>query len=1023
MAASPKTNGRNSSSFLLRLLMISVGAAICCLALSLPVLAAPPNQSPAQLPLPTRPAHPTQPAAAVRGGAQPPSVSPSVSAAAAAALQPTPAATPGVTAAGATPLHQPAPLAQQAGDHADWPPPPLNPQQPDLLPAAVTASYADDFSLYPVGETPSDWSWYTWGEGLMSPIVVHYGGGDTDDYKRLEIHDQPLGSAENWLIKNDVYYGPAQQVEAVVNFQTDGPGLAGIVLGWKDLDNFTAVLLDQADDTVWILTYSNGSVSSENNGIGSTVIEPGVDYRLIAHMPDPLERGMSYINVWLEPFQSSMTYLFTSEQPIDVRGRMGVGVVNGLPRVVFDNFWVDGSLLSTPTVEWMQPGGNGAQVDVYGTWIDLSAATTDDINIWRLIFWRWDDVNFQWVELARFSEPPYSFSFNTGQLNFGGNYLDIDILTVDNRYIEDAASLTLNRLREPGQFSVPIEGPTLTADGQSMGQITATVWDYGGNLLPEVPVSFIGENVSVDPATVLTDDNGQATVAVTAGTAAGSGKVIVVVKPGALEYEVPLTLLPGAPFSFQIDADQTQLVADGAGTANIVVTVFDEYGNRVPDVPLSFAASLGMISDSAVTNSQGQATVQFVAGTDLGNAEIVVEYGIFAPSITIALVAGPPAQLTVSANPASLPADGESTGEVRAAVTDAYGHPVAGRTVQFSTSQGTISADAVTDAQGEAAATLTAGSSVGGAEVLAWLDDLSAVTTVQLVPGPPAILDMDAPLSGIVVEGDTPVTIAVTVRDAQARPLPGVTVYFTSTLGSITPSAVTNGSGTAAAVLRPNGAVGVAHIRVSAAEVEFTTDVTLKSSGSFLYMAFVQSGPAQTDEPPPLLVNGYFDQGMKFGWTQLVNDHEDKLIVYQPDNPENIPAPVSAPYVAWLGGRASQVNQLSQPVLLPGSYAVSLEYMYYTESAEKECNDDVAAVEAVIAGASRLLQNIPLCAGSQTKAWRKATVDLAAWRGQSLVLQFRSSLDADKLSNLFLDNVRFCSSDPAAPAAMPACGG
>lgn len=361
---------------------------------------------------------------------------------------------------------------------------------------------------------------------------------------------------------------------------------------------------------------------------------------------------------------------------------------------------------------------------------------------------------------------------------------------------------------------------------------------------------------------------------------------------------------------------------------------------------------------------------------------------------------------------------------MRAAAMDAYGHPIAGRLVQFSTNRGTISAGAVTNAQGEAVATLTAGSSVGSALVQAALDGLSAATTVELVVGPPAILDVDAPLAEVIVEGDTEMPISVTVRDAQARPLAGVTVYFTSTLGSITPSAITDGSGRAWAVLKPNGAVGVAHISVSAAGMEFTTDVTLKSSGSSLYMAFVQSGaPTHNDEPPPVLVNGFFDEGMKSGWTQLVNGREDKLIVYQPENPEVVPAPVSAPYVAWLGGKALQVNQLLQSVQLPGSYAVSLEFLYYTESAEKECNQDVAALEAVAAGASQPLQNIPLCAGSQTNAWRKATVDLGAWRGQSLVLQFRSSLDADKNSNLFLDNVRFCSSAPGAPATMPACGG
>ena len=295
--------------------------------------------------------------------------------------------------------------------------------QPGVLAAAAQAEYWDDFSTYALGQPLSDWTWETSDYSSMSvPIIVHYGGGQTDADKRVEFLNQSFNPGHSWLLKNSLGYAPYRQLQAIVSFQTDEPGVAGLVLGWKDADNYTAVLLDQWLDTVWLLTVKDGQASWQNNGYGSTVIAPNEDYTLIAFSPDWAGRGVGYVNVWLDPPYGDLQYLFTSSAELDIRGQMGVGVMNGMPRVVFDAFWAIGEAMSEPVFSWVAPAGNNGTADVNGESIWVIGTATNDISVWKTNYWRYDAANSVWVRFATFRDAsPYEAFINTGELNFGSN--------------------------------------------------------------------------------------------------------------------------------------------------------------------------------------------------------------------------------------------------------------------------------------------------------------------------------------------------------------------------------------------------------------------------------------------------------------------------------------------------------------------------------------------------------------------------------------------------------------------------
>lgn len=146
-----------------------------------------------------------------------------------------------------------------------------------------------------------------------------------------------------------------------------------------------------------------------------------------------------------------------------------------------------------------------------------------------------------------------------------------------------------------------------------------------------------------------------------------------------------MTLTPGPASSLTASTDAGQLVADGDSGAAVVATLTDAFGNPVVGANVSFAATLGTVVESAVTDQQGRAEAQFVAGRKLGAAQITASYGGRAAEASVQLIAGPLVQFSTIAAPAFLYADGVSSGAVRVKALDAYAQcqPHAARAIHY----------------------------------------------------------------------------------------------------------------------------------------------------------------------------------------------------------------------------------------------------------------------------------------------------------------------------------------------------
>lgn len=151
---------------------------------------------------------------------------------------------------------------------------------------------------------------------------------------------------------------------------------------------------------------------------------------------------------------------------------------------------------------------------------------------------------------------------------------------------------------------------------------------------------------------------------------------------------------------------------------------------------MSFATTRGSITGAIVTDNTGHATAALTSATNVGAATVTATAGNASDNTTVEFVAGPPVLIRVTANPASVKADGSSTVGVTALVQDAFHNPVPNQTVIFATTLGAISGSGSTDSNGRATATLTAAATAGMATVTATIGAVSGSATVHFVGAP-----------------------------------------------------------------------------------------------------------------------------------------------------------------------------------------------------------------------------------------------------------------------------------------------
>ncbi len=288
--------------------------------------------------------------------------------------------------------------------------------------------------------------------------------------------------------------------------------------------------------------------------------------------------------------------------------------------------------------------------------------------------------------------------------------------------------------------------------------ITAMVLDERLQPVANTLVHFQAKYGTID-SIAITNAEGKAFVMYTPDAGESDIKETITARAGLFSKEVDIMLLG---VLLEVTADPQSLPADGLSSSKINVLLKQTTQlYAIPDAELSFSATLGAIPKSAITDASGRVTVDFIAGTTAGTAEIKVRYGGLTKTVLVELTPELPNSIQLSASPQFIWV--KDTGEleqtmIRAVVLTQYGRPIRSSVaVQFTLLHGpnggeflepglagskTIS-EPIRTQSGEARMKLRSGIRPGPVEIQAKLVDYPQImarsSIVVIRSGPPYI--------------------------------------------------------------------------------------------------------------------------------------------------------------------------------------------------------------------------------------------------------------------------------------------
>ncbi|MFN8455466.1 MAG: invasin domain 3-containing protein, partial [Anaerolineae bacterium] len=238
-----------------------------------------------------------------------------------------------------------------------------------------------------------------------------------------------------------------------------------------------------------------------------------------------------------------------------------------------------------------------------------------------------------------------------------------------------------------------------------------------------------------------------------------AGLVGVQVSQGSLYSPIKdVTILPGTPITALVSASPITIPVGGA-TSVLTITARDAFGNLVANgTTLNITSNLGTLSGSTTTQN-GVLTRTLTSGIYPGQVVILVN-GWEAGGSKVTFMP----QSRVTANPASLYADGVSETVLTIEVFDASGAPAPDGTMpSVTTSLGTLSGSGGT-VNGRLTRTLRASLTPGVADI--FVGGFQAQGSVPFVVGLANMARISANPTWLMADGTSQSNLTITVQDA-----------------------------------------------------------------------------------------------------------------------------------------------------------------------------------------------------------------------------------------------------------------
>ena len=366
----------------------------------------------------------------------------------------------------------------------------------------------------------------------------------------------------------------------------------------------------------------------------------------------------------------------------------------------------------------------------------------------------------------------------------------------------------------------------LPADGRSMTDIVCTIRDsYGNPVAAGLPVAFAASMGQVSPEASVTNSEGTVTtvlttsrqrgvsvISVTAGTATGYGEVRF-----ATPDVASVSLIGNTP----------SLIANGISIMVLTARAVDVYGVPVYGVDVAWQPAAGpgtFAVGSTTTDSAGEATAGLLSVASLTDTSRDITAVLDGRQ---ALLTVPMLGVTISASlsATSLPADGASTCEAHVLIRETTsGVAVSEAVVRLAASLGSIPQTAVTNSSGIATATYHSATQPGSVDITAFYGNTLTAGTGLSLGSTIGGVTLSAQHDTLRADGISVDSLTAHVVDAAGMPMGNVEVRFTTTVGNIPASRVTDAHGNAR-VAFSSSQTGIAQL--TATSGTFTANYTL----------------------------------------------------------------------------------------------------------------------------------------------------------------------------------------------------
>ncbi len=376
----------------------------------------------------------------------------------------------------------------------------------------------------------------------------------------------------------------------------------------------------------------------------------------------------------------------------------------------------------------------------------------------------------------------------------------------------------------PHDLTVMAAPPVITLTGAT--SLTVSVVDALGHPVADGAEVFLATSLGeVSPVRGITvDGRVQATLRGTDEP----GMAVVTARSGAAANYALVQIGAGSDMSLALAVDPSAIPADGSSQATVRATLCWANGDPITESTwVSFTTTMGDIPSRSLSIS-GTAVVSLTAGTTMGQAVILARMNPAAAAVVVRLTAGPPATVTLTTSPDTLPVGGAYSLLV-ATVSDELGHPVGdGTPVSLTGTLGTVAPTATLTFGGRAHSTILSGQVAGTAAVTATSGTARAAAQVHLLPLAPATLTLDISPTILPADGVSTATVTTWTGDRFGNPVQdGTTVHFLTDRGHVVPTETQSLAGYATATLVAGRRLGQATVRAVVEGIQAQSTVSL----------------------------------------------------------------------------------------------------------------------------------------------------------------------------------------------------